>query len=375
MGFEIWKMDNFAARMKIVFFIGGLSGGGAERVVCNLASFLANRNHFVTILSMADDEATYGLANSVKRIDLISQSERKNVLYDFLVRYWRLIKYVRNSDDDVFVVFLPITILMFFSIRWLTKAKVIASERNLPSTYPGWQQVLLRKMAGCANGWVFQTEEQKRWYNVSMGISQVVIPNAANFKFQSGSTIAISERKKVIVNVGRLKPQKNQALLLKAFALIKDKYPDYILSIYGDGPLQNNLLTLARELRIERKVNFHGFVKDISPEILKSSVFVLSSDFEGMPNALMEAMALGIPCISTDCGGGGAKALIENEKNGLLVPCNDEHALANAICRILDNQPFAETIGLEAREICKNLSPEKVYGEWEKFIFNIISQM
>ncbi len=360
--------------MKITIFIGGLSGGGAERVACNLANHLAVNNR-VTILSMADDEATYGLDSKVERVNLITAEERKNVLYNFLLRYWRLYKYVGSSKDDAFVIMLPITILMFFSLRWRTKAKVIASERNLPSTYPAWQQWLLRRLATKADGWVFQTRKQMLWYGIKNSITgQTIIPNAINSIFVLNKEKAEVIRNNKIVNVGRLNPQKNQALLIKAFASISLNFPHYVLSLYGDGGLKESLLALSKELGVEKKVEFNGFVKDIKSEISNAALFVLSSDFEGMPNALMEAMALGLPCVSTDCGGGGARALIKDEINGLLVPCNDVEALANAMEKLLRERDIAEKLGKEAQKICFDLSPSKIYDEWECFIAKIIGK-
>lgn len=360
--------------MKVAVFIGGLSGGGAERVACNLAGHLAERND-VTILSMTDDEATYGLDNRVRRINLISGCERKNVIYDFLIRYWRLYKYLGSSKEDAYVVMLPITILMFFSLRWRTKAKVIASERNLPSTYPKWQQFLLRKLFRVANGWVFQTKEQKQWYGKDTKYSlQTIIPNAINKAFSLQKNIPCANRNYEIVNVGRLTSQKNQALLIKAYAALPENLAQFKLSFYGDGGLKQELKDLARQLKVGNRIEFKGFVKDIPSEIYNASLFVLSSDYEGMPNALMEAMALGLPCISTDCGGGGARALIKSEVNGLLVPCNDVAALKTAMIRVLSDSKFANELAKEAHNICEQLSPSKIYNDWEDFICKVIEK-
>ncbi len=358
--------------MKISFFIGGLSGGGAERVVCNLANYLAN-DHSVSIYTMSDDEASYPLNERIVRKILLYGEERKGFFYNTVIRYLRLLNIIRKTKDDAFIIMLPETILMFLSLHWLTKAKVIASERNLPASYPKWQQKLLRIASNWADAWVFQTTEQKQWYDVGKKTMQTVIPNAVNINSKLGNDKCPAYRNKHIVNIGRLKPQKNQALLIRAFASVVKKHPDYTLSIYGEGPLLDNLKSLAIDLKVLDKVVFHGFVKDISAAICNAGMFVLSSDYEGMPNALLEAMALGVPCISTDCGGGGARAVIENGKNGILVPCNDEIALSNAICWLIENNEQADMIGDEAQKVSKNLSPSKIYSEWERFIINVVS--
>lgn len=171
--------------------------------------------------------------------------------------------------------------------------------------------------------------------------SRKIIPNAINKEFITAEYSG--PRNKQIVSSGRLTEQKNHALLIKAFAGITAKYPAYKLVIYGDGPLRKDLELLASNLGIADKVSFPGYTTEIRKKIERSSLFVLSSDFEGMPNALMEAMALGVPCISTDCKGGGARFLIKNGTNGLLTPIGDVEALQTAMEKILSDQ-FSQTI-------------------------------
>ena len=125
-------------------------------------------------------------------------------------------------------------------------------------------------------------------------------------------------------------------------------------------------------MHLGNRVFFKGNYSPIYDKLKDASLFVLSSDYEGMPNALMEAMALGIPCISTDCDGGGAKFLIENNVNGLLVPKGDVIALANAMQIILSDSDKAKKLGLEAAKIQKKLAPEVIYRKWEEFIEKVV---
>ena len=284
--------------MKIVFFTSGLSGGGAERVCCNLANFLCQREHDIEFITISDDEATYPLSTKISRQALLHQQERSNFLHDNLLRFYRVCKLIRKTRCDCYIVMLPIPTILLLSLRFLTKAKIIASERVDPSTYPPSKQKRLKKVAHKADGWVFQTEIQKNWYGNSIGSAAVkIIPNAINKEFITAEYSG--PRNKQIVSSGRLTEQKNHALLIKAFAGITAKYPAYKLVIYGDGPLRKDLELLASNLGIADKVSFPGYTTEIRKKIERSSLFVLSSDFEGMPNALMEAMALGVPCIST----------------------------------------------------------------------------
>ena len=356
--------------MRICLFIGSLSGGGAERVTCNLANYLIARNHQVTVLTMSDDYPTYRIDERIRRETLISKKERKGFLYNSLIRFFRFCKFLKNNDFEVYIVMLPITIIMLLLMKRLTKAKIIASERVDPSVYPYGIKISLRKLAHRADGWVFQTIEECRWYGDRVANSYLkIIPNAINSDFVKPPYEG--ERRKLIVTAGRLSAQKNHVLLLKAFARIHSSFPDYHLIIYGEGPMRNDLEILIEKMNLMNHVILPGYITDLGNNIKDSSLFVLSSDYEGMPNVLMEAMALGVPCISTDCDGGGARFLIDNEKNGLLVPKGDVDALATAIERILSDRGFAEQCGREAHKICERLAPEKIYGEWESFIKEI----
>src|SRR5690606_37218842 len=152
--------------------------------------------------------------------------------------------------------------------------------------------------------------------------------------------------------VGRLHEQKNQQLLVNAFAKISNEYPDYKLEIFGEGELRDLLEEQISKLNLEGKVILRGTTNTLFDEIIDASLFVLSSDFEGMPNALMEAMSLGLPCISTDCKPGGAKELIENKVNGLLSNRLSEKNLYECIKYMLENPTKAEMMGIEAKNIC-----------------------
>ena len=229
--------------MKIVFFTSGLSGGGAERVCCNLANFLCQREHDIEFITISDDEATYPLSTKISRQALLHQQERSNFLHDNLLRFYRVCKLIRKTRCDCYIVMLPIPTILLLSLRFLTKAKIIASERVDPSTYPPSKQKRLKKVAHKADGWVFQTEIQKNWYGNSIGSAAVkIIPNAINKEFITAEYSG--PRNKQIVSSGRLTEQKNHALLIKAFAGITAKYPAYKLVIYGDAAERPRIIGL-----------------------------------------------------------------------------------------------------------------------------------
>jgi len=353
--------------MKITLFIGSLTGGGAERVLCNLANFLVDKGHEVTMMTNVEAQGFYELDPRVGRYVLLRENERKNSLFNFLHCMKRLKKYVKANAADHYVVFLPLTTLMLLALRKKISGKIIVSERGDPQKNSRVMQFFLKKWIRRANGVVFQTHVAANWYEPYLKKAEkTVIPNAINPAFVR--PVYEGEREKVIVGAGRFNAQKNFPLLVRAFARVASDFPEYKLVIYGKGGLLASYQSLAKDLGIGERVEFPGYVPDMPERLEKSSMFVLSSDFEGMPNALMEAMALGLPVVSTDCGGGGARFLIQNGENGLLVPKGDEVALSEAMRKILSDEAFAATLGNNARTLQETLAPEKIYGEWETFI-------
>lgn len=353
--------------MKVTLFIASLYGGGAERVTCNLASYLVQHGHHVEILSMSETKERYELDARVSTKFLLPLGERKGKAWNTIIRFPRLWKYLRETESDVYVVMLPKTTIMLLMFRWMTRARVIAAERVDPAIYPTKIAKLLKKCAKKADGFVFQTEDAKAWYGEAVKeIQTAVIPNAINPAFIR--PLYQGEKRKLIAGAGRLNDQKNFSLLIRAFARIADEFPDYNLVIYGEGDKRGELEKLVEELGLKDRVFLPGNIQNVAEEMEQNSMFVLSSDFEGMPNALMEAMALGLPCISTDCPCGGPRFLIQNEENGFLVPVGDEEKMAAKMRSLLKNERSAKAIAQKARLIQNDLSPDRIYGKWEQFI-------
>ena len=351
--------------MNITFFIGGLSGGGAERVICNLANFLSTKKNNCTILTMAEEQSTYNLMDSVKTKTLLRKKERRNTIVDNAKRVIRLKKFIRTQSADVYIVFLPVTIIFFLLFRKCTNARVIVSERADPSRYSKLIQWMLRRLAPRADIWVFQTEDAQRWYG-DVVKRKIIIPNAINEEFIR--PLYEGERRKVIVAAGRLNEQKNFSMLIRAFANIADEFPDYKLEIFGEGEKRKELEQLAKDLKIEHRLSMPGYVSDLGEQIQDATLFVLSSNFEGMPNTLMEAMALGLPCISTDCPVGGPRYLIDNGENGILIPIQDMMALSNAMRDVLSQMELSIKLGNTATYIQERLKPERIYQKWENIL-------
>ena len=216
-----------------------------------------------------------------------------------------------------------------------------------------------------ANGCVFQTNDAMSMFATFIQRKSKVIYNDVCEEFFN---VVRSNESCNIVSIGRLVKQKNHLLLIRAFSKIANKFPRLKLEIYGTGSLQQELESLIVKLDLSKRVLLKGYTKDIPGILSRAEVFVLSSDFEGMPNSLMEALAVGVPCISTDCPCGGPRKLIENNFNGILIPVNDENALSDGISKLLSNREFAEFLGRNAKKKAKEFHPNKVFTEWKEYV-------
>ena len=260
---------------------------------------------------------------------------------------------------------LPVQIILALCMKSIIRGKIIISERVYPQEYCMIFRYMLKNLVARADGCVFQTDDIMRWYKQNSA-KCVVIPNAVNKDFCTKQYVG--KREKKIVSVGRLEKQKNFELLIKAFALLPAGFDEYTLHIFGEGNERENLTRLIQDLKLESKVFLEGNVKNVAERIYKATLFVLASDYEGMPNALMEAMSCGLPCISTDCLGGGARALIKSGENGYLVNCNDITELSECMKAVLSSEDIRLKLGSNAAKINEQNSYEKIYSKWESFI-------
>lgn len=365
--------------MKIMFVIDTMTKGGAERVVANLTSYLAKK-YDITIITVYNTECAYELNENVKFYTLdesktdIYHKTKKNMIgkaIKFIKRIKNLNQYKKEWQPNIIVSFLPLSNFITLFSNMFYKVKTIISVRNDPEreynnkTY----KFLMNWLYPKTDGIVFQTKEAKAYFKESIQKKSEIIPNPIHEdfigKFYTG------KREKVIVSVGRLEEQKNHKILIEAFNNILNKHPEYKLIIYGDGKLKDDLTNFAAELNLQEKVLLPGSSKNIKEKIYNAEMFVLPSLYEGMPNALMEAMALGMPVISTDCPCGGPRYLIKNNVNGILVPVDNSREIEKAINKIIEDREFAKKIGENAHNICDTLAPSKINKKWENYIKSI----
>lgn len=364
--------------MKILFNLGTLRKGGAERVVANLSNYLAENNNDVSIVISVEKQSYYKLNNNVKLYGLDRKKASNNFLIKNISRLKRLNHIVRTIKPDIIISFLPEPSYRVLALKLFNKKlKVIVSVRNDPKIEYKTKinRIVMKILYPLADGFVFQTKEAKEYFSKNIQQKSVIIPNPIDKKIIQRK-VYTGKKEKKIVAVGRLVEQKNHELLINAFNIVKDQIPEYNLIIYGEGSLREKLQEQIERLNLKERVFLPGNVDNIADKIENASLFVLSSNYEGMPNALMEAMALGLICISTDCPCGGPRFLIENNVNGYLINVGKEKELANKIKEIIvdKKQEELEEVSNNARKKMLQMSEEKIGEIWFKYICSVIKK-
>ena len=214
---------------------------------------------------------------------------------------------------------------------------------------------------------VCQTPDVMQQFPDKLRKKSVVIPNPVSEQLPEPYT---GLKKKKIVSVGRFTDQKNFPMLINAFAEFHREYPEYELFIYGKGPKEDEIKNLVKKKRIESSVHFPGFVDDIIDEIKDAEIYVSSSNFEGISNSMIEAMAMGLAVICTDCPVGGARLMIENGVNGILIPVGDVNKLFEQIKRLAMISEIRYQLGINAINVRKNYSVDEIATRW----INLISK-
>jgi glycosyltransferase involved in cell wall biosynthesis len=190
-----------------------------------------------------------------------------------------------------------------------------------------------------------------------------IIYNPVDLQDQKGLALRTQKQHR-IVSAARLMQQKNQLMLINAFAQLKKEFSDHTLTIYGEGPFRGELEQRIRELGLEESVFLPGKVQNVFDCISDAELFVLSSDFEGMPNALIEAMCLGLPVISTKVS--GATDLIEHGQNGLLAEVGNTEQFYQCMKQMLSDASLRESCTKNALEINERLNVDRIIGQWQE---------
>lgn len=358
------------SKNKIFFYINNLEKGGAERVIIQLASQFCDNGSEVVIVTSYFGNDEYTVSSNIRRIVL----EEEHYVENRIKRNLKLIKKLRSilkkEEPDILIAFMQEPNFRAILATKGLKTKCLISVRNDPNReYAGKiGKFIGKRILPLADGCVFQTKEAQKWFPYKLQKKSKVILNEVSECFFNVEHSPNNN----IVAVGRLCEQKNHRMLIEAFSKIEKDFSEKKLLIYGTGSLKKELELLIEEKKLENKIFLMGTTNDVSQILKTAELFILSSDYEGMPNALLEALAVGVPCIATDCPCGGPKMLIEQEVNGILIPIKDTNQLTIEMRRVLSDKKLRERLGTNAKQKAKEYKPDVVFKQWEQFVKDIV---
>jgi GalNAc-alpha-(1->4)-GalNAc-alpha-(1->3)-diNAcBac-PP-undecaprenol alpha-1,4-N-acetyl-D-galactosaminyltransferase len=363
--------------MKITLVIYAMGIGGAQRVMSIVANYWATHGWEVTLITLADRSrpSFYYLEPQIKLVQLGIIGDSPNFL-TILRTGWQRIQLLRSaivaSQPDVVISFLNTGNVMTLIATRNLNIPVIVSEHS----YPGFVdvsrcwQVLMKWTYRYADLVTLLTESALEFYPIESGYRSIVMPNPV-------ITPAIDLDNKrllptpTLIAIGRLHPVKGFDLSIASFAKLRDKYPDWHLTILGEGPIRAELEDLCSQLDLTERVHFLGQVKNVNAYLRQADIFVLSSRFEGFPMALCEAMACGLPVIATDCLS-GPREMITDGVNGILVAMEDVDALADGMDTLMSDPTKRQQLALAAPQILEQFGLEQVMNRWKDAIDEVI---
>lgn len=358
---DYWIHIEDFMKKNIVMVVSHLGLGGSERVTTVIANSLINTGNEVTLIVFSSKHNEYVVD---KRINVIKLPEWKLKVRNIIGQINEYKKTLKKLHPD-YVIALTMYRYIFLSST-INKCNYILSERNDPSNHSFVDINIQKYLFKRAKMVVFQTPDAKNYYQKSGISNSVIIPNPIKSDLPDPY---IGRREKKIIAFSRLTKQKNIPMLLRAFKKFSIQYPEYTLEIYGVGEMENELKRISADLEIADKVCFMGYSSNVHERIKTAEMFISSSDYEGISNSMIEAMAMGLPTICTDCPCGGARMMIEDGVNGLLISVGNEEALVDKMIYIVENPMIADSLGREAQKIRKKLSTNRIVAEWEKLLY------
>lgn len=364
--------------MKIVFVVSSLNAGGAERVATTLCNAWSARGDAVTLIQTysGGGKPFYRLSPGVEVIslaDLVRGEKRSSVGY--VRRLLTLRNLISQREPDVIISFLPnVSVATILATR-LMKIPVIVCERNDPSVrsrLDPWE-IASNITFRFADMLTVQTE-------AVAGKVGAIYPNLKKIRVVHNplpaNPMACAERRangaKTLISVGRLAKQKRMDLLIKAFSDLAPHFPEWSLHIYGDGPEKNALGLLIAENGMHHRIFLKGITTEPLKVMAESDVFAMTSEHEGFPNALLEAMSLGLPCIVTDCPS-GPREITRNGEDAMLVPLNNQAALTDALYKMMTEEKTRNEFSNRARQsVLHRFNLNAVINRWDELFSEIL---
>lgn len=358
---------------KIAFHLNCLEQGGAERVVTNLANQFVEKGYQVLIATEWYGENEFQTDARVRRVHvgLREGDEKKPHPLQILLRIKYLKAFIKEEKPDILIPFARKALYRGLMAAYFIKIPVLISIRTDPVGHYDElsDKIQIPLLFPRADGCVFQTEGAREFFAPRLQKNSRIILNPINPKYIG--VPAPVKRTKTVVQSGRLVDFKNQPMLIRAFIKVHEKHPDYDLKIYGGDSFDGTreiLEGLIEKHRAQDYIHLMGASDTLEKDLADAALFAFTSDWEGLPNALMEAMALGLPIVATDCPCGGPRTIMTNEADGLLIPIKDEKALEDGINRLIENPDLAERLGGEARKIARRANGEAVFEQWRDYI-------
>lgn len=359
--------------LNIAFFISSLDPGGAERVMSELANHMACKGHNVSLITLSGASSFYTLDEKVKLIQL----KKEGTFLSKLPRFWGsfvalfvMRRTFGTLKPDVIISFMDLVNMLVLISTIGMKVPVIISERMNPRfrVLPGFVKWLRLKLYPHAARLVMQTETTASYFPESFQKMITLIPNAVKPPENPKRDHAFRATK--LISVGRLDAGKDHRTAIAAMSELVTIYPDLHLTIYGQGPLKADLEKQILDLNIGKHVQLAGVTQDVKSALQASDLYLFPTLFEGFPNALCEAMALGLPVIASDAPGN--IDVVQDGVNGKLFKAGDKDALVLAIKSLIDDQAERERLGKEAQKLSETYSPERIFAAWEDLIMHII---
>jgi GalNAc-alpha-(1->4)-GalNAc-alpha-(1->3)-diNAcBac-PP-undecaprenol alpha-1,4-N-acetyl-D-galactosaminyltransferase len=365
--------------MKVTLVIYGLSGGGAERVMSILANYWADHRWDVTLIMFVGSTTPpfYALDPRIK-LRSLGLAEKSTNRLAALRNVARRVKALRQeiivSQPDVVISFMNAVNVYNILACWQLNIPTIVSEH----TYPGandankiWQ-LLMKKFYRYADLVTVLTQNAVPFYAPAAGYRTIVMPNPITQPEPSTATDRLLPDHS-LVSVGRLDPRKGFDLLFRAFGQTRDRYPDWQLTILGEGPIRQELEALRAQLQLEDCIHLPGAVKNVPDYLQQADLFVMSSRVEGFPMALCEAMACGCATIATNCLSGPSD-IINNGVNGVLVETENVEAIAAGLTSLMSDPAKRQALAQNAPQILDRFGLEQVMDQWAKAIDQVIAR-
>jgi glycosyltransferase involved in cell wall biosynthesis len=384
--------DQRTGARRLALVISALDDGGAQRVFSLIANHWVERGVEVTVITLSRPESDFfRLAPAVRRVALGLTGPSRNPLQGALnnQRRWRALRRaLREARPDAVISFVTETNLLTLAAGLGLGVPVVVAERSDPRHQPlgAVRRGLRRRLYPRAGAVVVQTESVARWARQALpGARVAVVPNPAARPQEDGAGggprakggsspqaeglrgLVLPPSGHLVVGMGRLSREKGFDHLVRAFARCAEIHPEWSLVIAGDGDERERLADLASRLGIAARVHLAGRVRHPGGLLRRADLFVLPSRHEGFPNALLEAMACGLPVIAFDCPSGPAE-IVRPGQDGVLVPAGDEEGLASAMRRLMGDEEARRRLGERAVEVLERFSLDAVTAKWDAVI-------